>query len=109
MATSTPGSAGFGGNPATVHIRNLGSDARAVVHTESGESLVIAEGTVEWCQPSQDEVSGLVRATRAKYGYPASPDSFSAGTWRLSPGRVLAWNVLHQDATRFMLARDQAE
>jgi hypothetical protein len=64
---------------------------------------------VEWCPPSQNEFSGLVGATQAKYGYPASPDSFSAGTWRLSPGRVLAWNVLYQDATRFMLARDQAE
>ena len=99
----------FGGDPATVHMRNLRSDPRVVVHTESGESPVIAEGTVEWCQPSQDELSGLFGATQAKYGYPASPDSFSTGTWRLSPGRVLAWNVLHQDATRFTLTRDQAE
>ena len=99
----------FGGDPATVHMRNLRSDPRAVLHTESGESPVIAEGTAEWCQPSQDEISRLVEATKAKYGYPASPDSFRAGTWRLSPGLVLAWNVLYQDATRFTLAVDKAE
>jgi hypothetical protein len=74
------------------------------VHTESGQSPVIAEGTAEWYQPSPDEIIRLVEATRAKYGYPPSPDSFSAGTWRVSPGLVLAWNVLYQDATRFTLA-----
>ena len=94
----------FGGDPATVHIRNLRSDPRAVVHTESGESPVIAEGTAEWCRPGQEEISRLVEATRTKYGYPVSADSYGAGTWRLSPTVVLAWNVLYQDATRFTLA-----
>jgi hypothetical protein len=94
----------FGGDPATVHMRNLRSNPRVVIHTEAGESPVIAEGTAEWHQPSQAEISGLVKATQAKYGYPASPGSFSAGTWRLAPGLVLAWNVLYQDATQFTLA-----
>jgi Pyridoxamine 5'-phosphate oxidase len=99
----------FGGDPATVHVRNLRSDPRAVLHTESGESPVIVEGAAEWHQPSPEEISSLVEATRAKYGYPVSPDSYSAGTWRLSPGLVLAWNVLYQDATRFTIAVDKAE
>ncbi|HLL61613.1 MAG TPA: pyridoxamine 5'-phosphate oxidase family protein [Propionibacteriaceae bacterium] len=94
----------FGGDPATVHIRNLRNDPRVVVHTESGESPVIAEGVAEWHQPSEDEINGLVTATQAKYGYPASPDSYRGGTWRLSPVRVLAWNVLYEDATRFTFA-----
>jgi pyridoxamine 5'-phosphate oxidase-like protein len=91
----------FGGDPATVHIRNLGDDPRAVVHTESGGSPVIAEGVAEWHQPTEDEITGLVAATRTKYGYPASPDSYRSGIWRLAPVRVLAWNVLYEDATRF--------
>jgi hypothetical protein len=99
----------FGGDPATVHMRNLRSDPRAVLHTEPGESPVIAEGIAEWYQPSQDEIGRLLQATQAKYGYSASPDSFSAGTWRLSPDLVLAWNVLYQDATRFTLVADEAE
>ena len=56
----------FGGDPATVHIRNLRSDPRAVVHTESGESPVIAEGTAEWYQPSPDEISRLVRGNEGE-------------------------------------------
>ncbi len=94
----------FGGEPDTVHIRNLSADPRAVVHTESGESPVIAEGTAAWYQPNPDEVSRLTEATRAKYGYPVSRESYSGGTWRLSPRRVLAWTVLYQDATRFTIA-----
>ena len=94
----------FGGDPATVHIRNLRSDPRAVVHTESGESPVIAEGTADWYQPSEDETRQLAKASQAKYGYPVSPESYRPGTWRLVPAVVLAWNVLYQDATRFTLA-----
>jgi hypothetical protein len=93
----------FGGDAATVHMRNLRSNPRAVIHTESGESPVIAEGIAEWHQPSQAEIGDLVEATQTKYGYPASRGLFSAGTWRLCPEQVLAWNVLYQDATRFTL------
>ena len=73
----------FGGDPATVHVRNLRTNPRTVLHTESGASPVIAEGVAEWHQPSRDEISGLVQATQTKYGYPVSPDSYSAGIWRL--------------------------
>ena len=65
---------------------------------------MIAEGAAEWHQPNRDEVDSLVQATQEKYGYPVSPDSYSAGTWRLPPVLVLAWNVLYEDATRFTFA-----
>lgn len=93
----------FGGDPATVHIRNLQADPRAVVHTESGESPVIAEGTAAWVTPSEDEVRRLAEATQAKYGYGVTPESYTAGTWSFRTQVVLAWNVLYQDATRFRL------
>jgi hypothetical protein len=93
----------FGGDPATVHLRNLRSDPRAVAHTERGESPVIAEGTAAWHHPDQDEVTRLVAATQAKYGYASSPNSYRAGVWRLAPHLVLAWQVLYEDATRFTL------
>ena len=86
-----------------MHVRNLRADPRALVHLESGESPVIAEGTAEWYQPSEDESRQLAKATQAKYGYPASADVYRPGTWRLPPARVLAWNVLYQDATRFIV------
>ncbi|MCW2804088.1 MAG: hypothetical protein QOF52_3387 [Propionibacteriaceae bacterium] len=99
----------FGGDPATVHIRNLQADPRAVVHTESGESPVIAEGTADWYAPSAEQASRLAQATQAKYGYATSPESHTARTWRLLPQVVLAWNVLFQDATRFTLDRAIAD
>lgn len=91
----------FGGDPATVHVRNLRADPRAVVHTESGASPVIAEGTAQWHVASEDEVRRLVEATRQKYGYAPPPESYRAGVWHLRPHVVLAWNVLYEDATRF--------
>ena len=91
----------FGGDPKTVHIRNLQAGSRAVVHTESGATPVIVEGTAEWCTPSRDEASRLATAAQAKYGYPVSAKSYTGGTWRLLPRVVLAWNVLYEDATRF--------
>ena len=94
----------FGGDPKTVHIRNLRADPRAVAHTESGASPVIVEGTADWYVPSQDEAGRLAVATREKYGYPMSPAAYTSGTWRLVPEVVLAWNVLFEDATRFRFA-----
>lgn len=95
----------FGGDPKTVHIRNLRADPRAVAHTESGASPVIVEGTADWYLPSQDEAGRLAAATQEKYGYPMSPAAYTSGTWRLVPEVVLAWNVLFEDATRFRFAR----
>ena len=91
----------FGGDPKTIHIRNLRSDPRAVVHTESGSSPVIAEGTAEWHLPSADEARRLASATQAKYGFATPVESYRGGVWRLRPRVVLAWNVLYEDATRF--------
>jgi hypothetical protein len=91
----------FGGDPGTVHIRNLRADPRAVVHTESGASPVIVEGAAEWYTPNEHEAGGLATATQEKYGYPTSPQWFTTGTWRLLPRVALAWNVLFEDATRF--------
>ena len=55
----------FGGDPATVHIRNLRRDGRATLHLEDGESAVIVEGTAEWVTPSKARrASGLPRRPR---------------------------------------------
>jgi Pyridoxamine 5'-phosphate oxidase len=91
----------FGGDPATVHIRNLRSDGRATLNLEDGESAVIVEGTAEWTMPSQSVAQRLAAAARAKYGYSDSAASYQAGVWRLQPVKVLAWTQLYLDATRF--------
>ena len=91
----------FGGDPATVHIRNLRRDGRATLHLEDGESAVIVEGTAEWMMPSKTVARQLAAASKAKYGYSQSAASYLAGVWRLQPIKVLAWTTLYVDATRF--------
>ena len=92
----------FGGDPATVHIRNLRRDGRATLHLEDGESAVIVEGTAEWVTPSKSVAQRLVAASKAKYGYSDSAAGYLAGLWRLQPIKVLAWTTLYVDATRFL-------
>jgi hypothetical protein len=92
----------FGGDPATVHIRNLRRDGRATLHLEDGESAVIVEGTAEWVTPSKSVAQRLVVASKAKYGYSDSAAGYLAGLWRLQPIKVLAWTTLYVDATRFL-------
>jgi nitroimidazol reductase NimA-like FMN-containing flavoprotein (pyridoxamine 5'-phosphate oxidase superfamily) len=91
----------FGGDPATVHIRNLRRDGRATLHLEDGESAVIVEGKAEWLNPSKAAAQRLAAAAKAKYGYAQSAASYRQGVWRLQPAKVLAWTTLFVDATRF--------
>jgi hypothetical protein len=91
----------FGGDPATVHIRNLRRDSRATLHLENGESAVIVEGAAEWVTPPKTVAQRLAAAAEAKYGYAQSAASYQEGVWRLQPVKVLAWTTLYVDATRF--------
>jgi Pyridoxamine 5'-phosphate oxidase len=92
----------FGGDPATVHIRNLRRDGRASMHLdEEGDSAVIVEGTAEWMTPSKSDAQRLAATATAKYGYSETAGSYLAGVWRLKPVKVLAWTRLYADATRF--------
>jgi len=94
----------FGGDPATVHIRNLRRDGRAALHLEDGESAVIVEGVAEWTTPSKSTAGRLAKTAQTKYGYPQSATSYLEGVWRLEPVKVLAWTRLYVDATRFTFA-----
>jgi hypothetical protein len=91
----------FGGDSATVHIQNLRRDGRATLHLEDGESAVIVEGVAKWVRPSRAVAQRLAATARAKYGYAQSAASYQEGVWRLQPAKVLAWNTLYVDATRF--------
>lgn len=93
----------FGGDPATVHIRNLRRDGRATLHLdEGGDAAVIVEGVANWVTPSKSVAQRLVAAAKAKYGYSDTVAGYLAGVWRLQPAKVLAWNTLYVDATRFL-------
>jgi hypothetical protein len=91
----------FGGDPATVHVRNLRRSGQAALHLPNAESAVIVEGVAEWTTPSASVAKRLVAAAKAKYGYSQSANAYQAGVWRLQPVKVMAWTQLNIDATRF--------
>ena len=92
----------FGGDPASVHVRNLRRDGRATLNLEDAESAVIVEGIAAWVKPSKPVAQRIAAATTAKYGYPQSASDYLDGVWRLPPAKVMAWNTLYVDATRFL-------
>jgi hypothetical protein len=62
---------------------------------------VIVEGAVEWLLVDKGLARRLVEASKAKYGYAGSLDSYRSGLWALRPRTVLAWTQLPVDATRY--------
>jgi Pyridoxamine 5'-phosphate oxidase len=91
----------FGGHPSTVYQRNLRHSREVVVHLEDANAAVIAEGTVELVQAPADLARRLSDASKEKYGYGQPASTYQSGVWRLRPRRVLAWDNLPEDATRF--------
>jgi hypothetical protein len=78
-----------------VKARNLGSNPRLVVHLESGDEVVILEGTAQ--QVTADE--SVADAYEAKYEHRPEVD----GLWLVRPTRAFAWTESDypNNATRF--------
>ncbi|HET9900922.1 MAG TPA: pyridoxamine 5'-phosphate oxidase family protein [Actinomycetes bacterium] len=91
----------FGGDPTTVHARNLRDDPRAAIHLDDAEAATIAEGVAGIHTPTLPFAQELDAAAKRKYGYSVGPKVYLGGVWRLRPTTVLAWNRLDRDATRF--------
>ena len=72
-------------DPASLKARNIRRDPRAAVHLESGDEVVIMEGTLE----SSVATSGLVSAYETKYGISLGDEP--EGLYHLKPARVLTW------------------
>ncbi len=101
------GAAWFGGHPSTRHTRNLRGNPRAVLHLENGSAALIVHGVAAVHVPDDAGAERLAATAKAKYGYGQPASTYREGVWRLAPVKVLAWNELHRDATRFRFA-DQA-
>jgi PPOX class probable F420-dependent enzyme len=81
----------FGTGLESVKGRNLLRDPRAVVHLESGDDVVILDGTAE---RAEDPAAYAAYAT--KYGIDASPEAFAAmpqtgALFRFTPQTGQAW------------------
>lgn len=69
----------------SLKARNVLHDPRAVVHLESGDEVVIIEGTLE----SAFATSELVSAYESKYGFSLGEEP--GGLYRLELAKALAW------------------
>lgn len=89
----------FSSSPSSVKARNIRREPRLVIHLESGDEVVILEGTAERV-PIDDAIAD---AYEAKYGFRpdvSDPDSFWVS---LRPSRAFAWleSSYPDTATRF--------
>jgi hypothetical protein len=101
----------FDGGPETRHNRNLAHNPHVVVHLESGDDVVIVEGTVEPVAPAPD--SALAGALAAAYAAKYAPDyQPPAGQWkdgglyRVRPTVAFAWTRFPADTTRWRFSGD---
>ena len=85
----------FGGGTRTRKARNLKSTPNVVVHTESGEEVVIVEGEAE---PVTDEAE----QTRVDDAYEAKYDMRHGPTvWRVTPRVAFGWSTFPDTVTRW--------
>ncbi|EFW93310.1 pyridoxamine 5'-phosphate oxidase-related FMN- binding protein [Haladaptatus paucihalophilus DX253] len=84
-----------GGGERTRWVRNLQLDSRIVVHRESGEAVVIIEGTAERVTDTDLE-DRLDSAYQGKYGIHHGAPFFT-----VQPETVYAWSDYPNDATKW--------
>jgi PPOX class probable F420-dependent enzyme len=77
----------FSTDPASQKGRNLARDARASVHLESGDDVVIIDGTVERSPWNE----GVIDAYEAKYGYRIDTSNENYGAYVLRPRTAQTW------------------
>lgn len=94
-------------SPSTRKARNLARNPAVVVHTESGDEVVISEGSASQFSPSGELGADLARAFADKYeGYEPDPGEWTAAgsLYRVEPGVVFAWRDM-PTATRWGFRR----
>jgi pyridoxine/pyridoxamine 5'-phosphate oxidase len=86
----------FSTNPSSRKGRNLARDPRLAVHLESGDEVVILEGSAEPAAPDER----IVDAYETKYDY---RPTMGEGWYALRPSRAFAWRERDypRSATRF--------
>jgi hypothetical protein len=95
----------FDGSPETRRARNLAANPAIVIHLESGDEVVIVEGTAEYVgKPDPGVAERLAAGLGAKYGptYVPTPDTWDeGGLWRLIPKVAFGWSTFPSEVTRW--------
>lgn len=104
----------FDGSPETRHARNIAGNSFISLHLESGDDVIIVEGTA---RPITKLSTGLAlkvaRAYKAKYaskGYsPKATQWNNGGLYEILPQTVLAWTSFVDDPTKFVLVTEEEQ
>lgn len=94
------------GGPGTRRGRNIAEHSNVAVHLESGEDVVILEGTAEQVVPPDPALaSRLATVLEEKYGprgyHPTADQWNEGGLYAIRPGIAFAWTQFPSDCTRF--------
>ncbi|MHA2089600.1 MAG: pyridoxamine 5'-phosphate oxidase family protein [Candidatus Kariarchaeaceae archaeon] len=95
----------FGGGSKTQNAKNLQNNSSIIVHTESGENVVIIEGKVELFDDEKLNEK-LGKAYEKRYGMFHSPPF-----WRVIPEIVFAWSIedFASTPTKFLCTVNQVK
>jgi hypothetical protein len=98
----------FDGSPETRHARNIAQNSQVALHLESGEDVIIVEGTAkEYGKPAAELALQIAQAYAQKYadrGYAPEPEQWDeGGLFEITPHTVIAWTQFTEDPTRFTL------
>lgn len=98
----------YGGSPKTVHNNNIEKNPEVVVHIGDGMKAIMVEGRSEFVKtdrPTGEKLAEMTNSKYAHYGYNNTYKEYTdRGIWAVTARRVIAWNVLFEDATRFVFA-----
>ncbi len=98
----------YDGSPETRHARNLEANPNVSLHLESGNDVVIMDGTSQPAgKPAPEFAVRLAEAYRAKYaseGYSPEPTQWDeGGLYVFTPRQCLAWTKFFENPTKFVL------
>ena len=98
----------YDGSPETRHARNLEANPNVSLHLESGNDVVIMDGTSQPAgKPAPEFAVRLAEAYRAKYtgeGYSPEPTQWDeGGLFVFTPRQCLAWTKFFENPTKFVL------
>lgn len=97
----------YDGSPETRHARNITENPNVTLHLESGNDVVIMDGTSQPAsKPDVELAARLSEAYCAKYasdGYAPLPTQWDeGGLYVFTPRQCLAWTKFFENPTKFI-------
>jgi nitroimidazol reductase NimA-like FMN-containing flavoprotein (pyridoxamine 5'-phosphate oxidase superfamily) len=97
----------YDGSPDTRHARNLEKNSNTTLHLESGNDVVIMDGTAGAAsKPDPALAQRLSAAYSLKYeseGYAPKPDQWdNGGLYVFTPRQCIAWTTFFENPTKFV-------